>query len=66
MLITGDKTSVHITMGVLSYYGSLRWDDPMFIKGVNPKVLFITIRITIRIENTYQAGAELLEVPPKS
>ena len=36
------------------------------LKKWNSKVLFVTIRIAIRIENTYQAGAELLEVPPKS
>ena len=37
LLITGDKTSVHIPMGVLSYHGSRGWDDPMYIKGVESK-----------------------------
>ena len=36
------------------------------LKEWNPTVLFVTIRIAIHIENTYQAGAEHLEAPPKS
>ena len=36
------------------------------LKEWNPKVPFVTIRLPICIETTYQAGAEHLEAPPKS